>query len=286
MDYGARWYSQSLGRFIQPDTIIPDLTNSQAWNRYSYVLNSPILYVDPSGHYMEQACGFGGGECGTEGALSNENLGLDKMDKYEENSNVPYGTGGSVTLNKIAFAWASMGVGIEDLEDDYAIIYFKPPSQTSIINNTYYDFSYPQYNLAAVNSNPVVWGIYAWIVFKDVGLPLIPKKEVIPDGGNVLLSMTYNQTYTPSGESYIDVTSVAVTNMSEMIVQAHGFISAPEFQDRITGSDEYELDQQVVGVGNSVNFPFQYSSINGVELIFFFHDISYSIYDSTEINIP
>ena len=51
MDYNARFYSTRLGRFTQPDTIIPDLTNSQAWNRYSYTLNNPVKYIDPSGHF-------------------------------------------------------------------------------------------------------------------------------------------------------------------------------------------------------------------------------------------
>jgi RHS repeat-associated protein len=29
--YGARWYDDALGRFVQPDTIIPDFTNAQSW---------------------------------------------------------------------------------------------------------------------------------------------------------------------------------------------------------------------------------------------------------------
>jgi hypothetical protein len=37
-------------RFVQPDTLIPDAANSQAWNRYSYAANNPIRYNDPSGH--------------------------------------------------------------------------------------------------------------------------------------------------------------------------------------------------------------------------------------------
>ena len=37
-------------QFIQPDTIIPNPANPQTWNRYSYVLNNPIRYSDPSGH--------------------------------------------------------------------------------------------------------------------------------------------------------------------------------------------------------------------------------------------
>jgi hypothetical protein len=35
-------YSPTLGRFIQPDSIVPGAGNPQAYNRYSYVLNDPI----------------------------------------------------------------------------------------------------------------------------------------------------------------------------------------------------------------------------------------------------
>ncbi len=48
--YRARWYDPALGRFLQPDTIVPELGNPQALNRYSYVLNNPLRYNDPSGH--------------------------------------------------------------------------------------------------------------------------------------------------------------------------------------------------------------------------------------------
>ncbi|MEN8242860.1 MAG: RHS repeat-associated core domain-containing protein [Chloroflexota bacterium] len=50
LDYGARWYSASLGRFTQPDSIIPNPMSSQSFNRYSYVNNNPVKYNDPSGH--------------------------------------------------------------------------------------------------------------------------------------------------------------------------------------------------------------------------------------------
>jgi len=50
MHYRARQYDPTLGRFTQPDTIIPDPTNSQDLNRYSYVRNNPIRYTDPSGN--------------------------------------------------------------------------------------------------------------------------------------------------------------------------------------------------------------------------------------------
>ena len=47
---GARYYDATLGRFISPDTIVPDPMNPQALNRYAYAYNNPISYVDPSGH--------------------------------------------------------------------------------------------------------------------------------------------------------------------------------------------------------------------------------------------
>jgi hypothetical protein len=39
-----------ITRFSQPDSIVPDPYNPQSLNRYSYVLNNPIRYNDPTGH--------------------------------------------------------------------------------------------------------------------------------------------------------------------------------------------------------------------------------------------
>jgi len=53
MDYNARFYDPYLNHFAQPDSIVPDPLNPQAWNRYSYALNNPIRYNDPTGHTWE-----------------------------------------------------------------------------------------------------------------------------------------------------------------------------------------------------------------------------------------
>jgi RHS repeat-associated protein len=50
MDYNARWYDASLGRFVSADTMVPGASNPQAWNRYAYVVNNPMRLVDPSGN--------------------------------------------------------------------------------------------------------------------------------------------------------------------------------------------------------------------------------------------
>ena len=42
-----------IGRFVSADSIIPNWFNPQALNRYTYVLNNPLAYVDPNGHDAE-----------------------------------------------------------------------------------------------------------------------------------------------------------------------------------------------------------------------------------------
>jgi RHS repeat-associated protein len=56
--YNARYYAPYINRFISADTIIPDPTNPQSFNRYSYVLNNPLRFVDPTGHcaQTDDAC--------------------------------------------------------------------------------------------------------------------------------------------------------------------------------------------------------------------------------------
>jgi RHS repeat-associated protein len=47
----ARFYAPYINRFISADTIVPDPSNPQSYNRYSYVVNRPVTFTDPSGHY-------------------------------------------------------------------------------------------------------------------------------------------------------------------------------------------------------------------------------------------
>ncbi|MCP4746644.1 MAG: hypothetical protein GY874_10975 [Desulfobacteraceae bacterium] len=49
-NYNARLYDPVMCRFITADTIVPDWTNPQSLNRYAYVINNPLKYIDPSGH--------------------------------------------------------------------------------------------------------------------------------------------------------------------------------------------------------------------------------------------
>lgn len=53
MYYGARFYDATLGRFISPDPWGGDLLNPQTLNKYSYALNNPLKFIDPTGEKIE-----------------------------------------------------------------------------------------------------------------------------------------------------------------------------------------------------------------------------------------
>jgi RHS repeat-associated protein len=50
--YSSRAYDATLSRFTCPDSLIPNTRNPQSLNRYSYVLNNPLKYKDPTGHRL------------------------------------------------------------------------------------------------------------------------------------------------------------------------------------------------------------------------------------------
>ncbi|MCO5245532.1 MAG: hypothetical protein M9927_17225 [Anaerolineae bacterium] len=67
--YGARWYDPRLGRFLSADTIVPNASNPQDLNRFAYVRNNPLRYVDPSGHMLcEGAVSCSGGSSSSGGS--------------------------------------------------------------------------------------------------------------------------------------------------------------------------------------------------------------------------
>ena len=49
----GRIYDPTLGRFLQADPVIQDVTNPQSWNAYTYVFNNPYRYTDPTGMVSE-----------------------------------------------------------------------------------------------------------------------------------------------------------------------------------------------------------------------------------------
>jgi RHS repeat-associated protein len=54
--FGARYYRSDTGRFTTIDPVFTwkeNLEDPQRWNRYAYVRNNPLKYVDPDGRWFE-----------------------------------------------------------------------------------------------------------------------------------------------------------------------------------------------------------------------------------------
>ena len=49
INMGGRMYDPVIGRFLNPDIIVQFPENPQSYNRYSYALNNPLKFTDPSG---------------------------------------------------------------------------------------------------------------------------------------------------------------------------------------------------------------------------------------------
>ena len=57
INMNGRLYDPVLGRFFSPDNYVQMPDNSQNFNRYSYCLNNPLKYTDPSGEFWNLIIG-------------------------------------------------------------------------------------------------------------------------------------------------------------------------------------------------------------------------------------
>ena len=59
IDMKGRMYDPRLGRFLSPDPFVQAPTDPQNYNRYSYCLNNPLKYTDPSGNVFWESALIG-----------------------------------------------------------------------------------------------------------------------------------------------------------------------------------------------------------------------------------
>lgn len=57
INMNGRLYDPVLGRMISPDPYIMGADNTQGYNRYTYALNNPMSYNDPSGEWVQYVIG-------------------------------------------------------------------------------------------------------------------------------------------------------------------------------------------------------------------------------------
>ena len=74
VNMNGRLYDPTLGRFLSPDNYVQEPGNSQSFNRYSYCLNNPLKYTDPSGEafWVPALIAFGSGIINA--ALNSDNI--------------------------------------------------------------------------------------------------------------------------------------------------------------------------------------------------------------------
>ncbi len=52
INMNGRMYDPVVGRMLSPDNFVQNPGNPQSYNRYSYALNNPLVYVDPDGEFI------------------------------------------------------------------------------------------------------------------------------------------------------------------------------------------------------------------------------------------
>ena len=66
INMNGRMYDPVIGRVLSPDNFVQDPNNAQNYNRYSYCLNNPLRYTDPTGMLINPIYDFEGNFLGTD----------------------------------------------------------------------------------------------------------------------------------------------------------------------------------------------------------------------------
>ncbi|NSW44772.1 MAG: hypothetical protein HPY79_02960 [Bacteroidales bacterium] len=90
-------YDPALARMLSPDNYVPNPHNPQAYNRYSYCLNNPLIYTEPDGEFIQYIIGAVIGGFG--GYMMADNLRYKGWDKFW------------YTLGRSAIGAATAGIG-------------------------------------------------------------------------------------------------------------------------------------------------------------------------------
>ncbi|GHU64363.1 hypothetical protein FACS1894123_08890 [Bacteroidia bacterium] len=115
INMNARLYDPAIGRFLLPDPFVQMPDFSQNFNRYSYCLNNPFKYVDPSGEIVWFVPVIIGAAIGAYSGGVMANDGQYNPTKWDYNSGKTWGymAGGAVVGGVSGYAgWAIAGSGI------------------------------------------------------------------------------------------------------------------------------------------------------------------------------
>jgi RHS repeat-associated protein len=111
INMNGRLYDPYLQRFLSPDPYVQSPLNAQNYNRYSYCMNNPLMYTDPSGYnFIVGAFDFIGGFFRTAWNVGTLPFGIVLLPfqtgKRYDNSLFQH------KLNQIGYGWDEMGWGL------------------------------------------------------------------------------------------------------------------------------------------------------------------------------
>ena len=133
----GRVYDPLIGRFLSPDIFIQAEGNLQNYNRYSYVLNNPLKYVDPSGNefftFFATIIAIGEGLGGYELFLLFFTAGF--LDAYVESGDVGVSLKAGLISGTSAYFAHEIGTWFKD---GWAADAFNSPTLANVVKATFH----------------------------------------------------------------------------------------------------------------------------------------------------
>ncbi len=224
LDYNARYYSAVLGRFVSPDSIVPDPSSSGGFNRYRYTRNNPLRYTDPSGHI----CDEGG------------SMDVDKMliytpcDGGDDNSPPPKENNEETVVSAL---WPFPG------SEEY--IYEQPPAIHQPTAKVFSSFSIAADVTAWIISGVGTGGEWAGVIAGIIGEPTFLGEPVGFAGG----TMIYNKSGMNKFGDQIGIYGAIATTASDIFASESYFVNNENEFSVIMGSEtQFSLLMGVAGV--------------------------------------
>jgi RHS repeat-associated protein len=208
INMNGRMYDPVVARFLSPDPIIQATENTQSYNSYSYVMNNPLRFTDPSGFVALDNCdwfvvGVSGDiyynseyKKGDEDKIEGEG-----WEHFAENGKLKASGEESVDLNIL--------LANQDLTDDLTV------TEAGKVRLS------PDKTVSSFSSEATFKGKDAEVLMNGQGYSLapvtsyeeirhdFPVNQILPGGGSVVVEITYGtrvvteRTYLKSNERYI-----------------------------------------------------------------------------------
>ncbi|CAD0004193.1 RHS repeat-associated core domain-containing protein [Flavobacterium salmonis] len=170
----GRLYDPVLRSFLMPDNFIQQPENTQNYNRYSYVLNNPLMYTDPSG---EVIIGFAGAVIigATIAALTYTVTAL--------LADVPFSVGGLAKATFIGAASSAVTYGIGSASTSLFTNFYSQAAFQAVAHGTF------QGSMTAISGGKF-WSGFAAGALSSIASSAWSGGDTITDNGNYTMSLT------------------------------------------------------------------------------------------------